>query len=224
MPNPITKSTEDYLKAIYELADNGRVSTNRLANHLNFSPASVTGMIKKLSQTTPPYLNYQKHRGVSLTIEGEKIALETLRHHRLLEVFLHEILGFPWDEVHEEADNLEHVISEKFEERMAIILGNPQHDPHGSPIPSKDLRISKSSMFCLSDLRPNQKAIIKRVQDKDPELLRHLSNLGLNIHSEIFVTDYSNFDGNIYLSVNNSADTIVLGPRITDQIFVEIIK
>ena len=225
MKNQPSQSIEDYLKAIYELSiKDGRVATTHLAKHLGISPASVTGMIKKLSQMEPPYLNYQKHQGVFLTEAGERIALETLRHHRLLEVFLHEILGFPWDEVHEEADKLEHVISEKFEERMAFVLGNPEHDPHGDPIPNKELNVPKATMICLSDLRPHQKAIIKRVRDKDPKLLRFLSDLGLIPNAEIEINDYSEFDGNIHLAVKNSSKNVVLGPRITDQIHVSILN
>ncbi len=225
MKNQTSQSIEDYLKAIYELSVNdGRVATTQLAKYLGISPASVTGMIKKLSQTEPPYLNYQKHRGVNLTDAGEKIALETMRHHRLLEVFLHEILGFPWDEVHEEADRLEHVISEKFEERMANVLGNPEHDPHGDPIPNKELNITKSTMICLSELRPDQKAIVRRVRDKDPNLLRFLSDLGLIPNAEIEIDAYSEFDGNIHLTLKNSSKKVVLGPRITDQIHVAIIN
>lgn len=225
MRNKLTQSVEDYLKAVYELAfKEGRVATTHLAKHLGVSPASVTGMIKKLSETDPPYLNYQKHQGVILTEDGEKIALEILRHHRLLESFLHDILGFPWDEVHDEADKLEHVISEKFEERIATILGNPEHDPHGDPIPRKDLSINKTSMVCLSELRPGQKAIIKRVRDKDPKLLRFLSNLGLIPQAKIEIINYSKFDGNLYLNIENSLQSIVLGTRITDQIHVELIN
>ncbi|MEK6220693.1 MAG: metal-dependent transcriptional regulator, partial [Chloroflexota bacterium] len=180
MPKIISQSIEDYIKAIYKIAgDDGRASTSQLAEYLDVTPASVTGMIQKLSAADKPLLDYKKHRGVILTPKGKKVALETLRHHRLLEVFLHESLDFPWDEVHDEADRLEHVISEKFEESMAIALGNPKHDPHGDPIPRRDLTMPSSSATSLVDLRPGQKAIVKRVQDDDPKLLRHLSEQGV---------------------------------------------
>jgi DtxR family Mn-dependent transcriptional regulator len=222
MPTNISQSIEDYIKAIYKIAgDDGRASTNQLAEYLEVTPASVTGMIQKLSAAEKPLLDYQKHRGVVLTPKGKKVALETLRHHRLLEVFLHEILDFPWDEVHEEADHLEHVISEKFEERMAIALGNPKHDPHGDPIPRRDLSMPSSAGTSLIDLRPGQQAIVKRVQDDDPNLLRHLSEQGVIPQAKIEIIDFSTFDKNLHLRVGNNPNIIVLGPQITGQIYVE---
>ena len=120
MKTEVTHAIEDYLKTIYELTvSQERASTNQIADSLDIKPASVTGMVKKLAMSEPPLVDYQKHRGVALTHDGERVALETIRHHRLLETFLHETLGFEWDTVHEEADRLEHVISEEFEERIA---------------------------------------------------------------------------------------------------------
>ena len=131
MKTTVTHAIEDYLKTIYDLTANcERASTNQIAEVLDIKPASVTGMIKKLSQGTPPLVDDKKHHGVALTPAGEKVALETIRHHRLLETFLYETLGFDWDAVHAEADRLEHVISEEFEERIAQHLGDPTHDPH----------------------------------------------------------------------------------------------
>lgn len=224
MKENLTQSIEDYIKAIYELtAKEGRASTTQLAAYLDVTPASVTGMIQKLSQTNPPLVEYQKHQGVVLTKDGERVALETIRHHRLLELFLHQILDYPWDEVDEEADRLEHVISEKFEDRIAKALGNPQYDPHGDPIPGKDLRLPKTSPISLSELRTGDKANIKRVRDTDPDLLRHLSSLGVIPDSKVVVKEYSEFDGNIHLSVIGEDNVVVLGPRITKQVFVEIL-
>ncbi|MGD8457072.1 MAG: metal-dependent transcriptional regulator [Anaerolineales bacterium] len=223
MPPNLTQSIEDYLKAIYELTrDEGRASTTEMADFLEVTPASVTGMIKKLSKTDPPLVEYQKHQGVTLTEDGLKIALETIRHHRLLELFLYQILDYPWDEVDEEAHQLEHVISEKFEEKIAKALGYPEYDPHGDPIPSKDLTLPHTSSTSLGDLRGGQKALITRVRDTDSELLRYLSERGIVPGSEVSIKDYSEFDGNIHLQLKGKPDTIVLGPRITKQIFVEL--
>lgn len=221
-PN-LSQSIEDYLKAIYEIADKDtRATTNQLAEYLKVTPASVTGMIKKLAITDPPLVEYQKHQGVVLTEDGEKIALETIRHHRLLELFLHQILEYPWDEVDEEAHRLEHVISEKFEERIANALGDPEYDPHGDPIPNKSLTLPATAATSLKELRPGQKAIIRRVRDTDSNLLRHLSGLGVIPNAKVEIKDYSEFDGNIHILVEGKSEIAVLGPRITEQIFVEI--
>jgi DtxR family Mn-dependent transcriptional regulator len=221
---PLSQSIEDYLKAIYELTqDDGRASTNALADFLNVAPASVTGMLQKLATTEPPLLEYQKHRGVRLTKQGEKVALETIRHHRLLELFLHQILGYEWDEVHDEADRLEHVISEQFEQRIAEALGDPRHDPHGDPIPRLDLSLPDSAETPLSALRPGQKARVMRVRDTVPDLLRYLSQLGVVPQAKLEVSDFSEFDGNIHLYVNGGKEEIVLGPRVTGQVYVEVL-
>ncbi|MEJ2485045.1 MAG: metal-dependent transcriptional regulator [Anaerolineales bacterium] len=223
MRESLTQSIEDYLKAIYDLTQkDGRASTTQLADYLNVTPASVTGMIKKLAALKPPLLEYRKHRGVILTDKGRDIALEIIRHHRLLELFLHEVLNYPWDEVDEEADKLEHVISEKFEDRIANALGNPEYDPHGDPIPAKDLSIPITTTIPLSTLRPGQSATIKRVRDNDSDLLKYLQDIDIVPESTIKISDYSEFDGNLHIYINNSAKMEVLGPKITNQIFVEI--
>lgn len=222
MESQLTQSVEDYLKAIYELTiHDGRATTSKLAAYLDVTPASVTGMIKKLAATQPPLVEYRKHRGVSLTDSGRKAALETLRHHRLLELFLFEILGYPWDEVHEEADRLEHVISEELEERIASVLGDPKHDPHGDPIPSKDLDVPQSPTLCLRDLQDGDIAVILRVRDTDSELLRYLLDLGIVPKKRIEVMKRTPFDDNLHIRVQGNEETHVLGPHITDQIFVE---
>jgi DtxR family Mn-dependent transcriptional regulator len=188
---------------------------------MSVRPASVTGMVQKLAATDPPLLYYEKHRGVLLTPEGEKVALEIIRHHRLLEAFLHKTLGFGWDEVHDEADRLEHVISEDFEERIAQVLGNPSRDPHGHPIPTRDLELPEVSGTRLRDLRAGEQAVIKRVDDADPSLLRHLSDLGLKPEAKIEIINYSQFDDNLHISVLGGQEKIVLGPRITGKVFVQ---
>ena len=219
-----THAIEDYLKTIYEITTtHPRASTKQVAKILEVSPASVTGMLQKLAETDPPLVEYQKHRGVVLTSQGEKVALEILRHHRLLECFLHQILGYEWDEVHAEADRLEHVISEEMEERIAICLGNPQHDPHGDPIPSRDLHMPQSTAVTLSQLRPPQKAQVKRVSDSDPNLLRYLSERGIEPAAQLETLDYSPFDNNLKVQVSGEYEPVVLGSMITSQVFVEIL-
>jgi DtxR family Mn-dependent transcriptional regulator len=225
MRENLTRVIEDYLKTIYELTrSNQRATTNQIAERIGVTPASVTNMIQKLAETDPPLLDYRKHRGVQLTSEGERMALEIIRHHRLLEMFLHETLGYSWDEVHEEADRLEHVISEEMEERIAISLGNPQHDPHGDPIPSRDLQMPQSSDLTLSQLRPPQQARVNRVSDSDPDLLRYLSERGIEPAAQLEVLDFSPFDNNIQVHVEGEEEPVVLGAVITSQVFVEVSK
>lgn len=217
-----TDSIEDYLKIIFELTSKeDRATTSRLAERMGVTPASVTGMVQKLAETDPPLLEYRKHHGVVLTEQGRKVALQTIRHHRLIEMFLHQILGFPWDEVHDEAECLEHVISEKVEERIAQVLGDPTHDPHGDPIPTRDLEIPPSTSVRLSELRDGQRAVVQRVRDSDPALLRYLQKLGLQPDSKLHVQAYSPFDENLTLKVEGQSDPVVLGPRVTHQVYVE---
>ncbi|MCB0102020.1 MAG: metal-dependent transcriptional regulator [Anaerolineales bacterium] len=216
-----TQSVQDYLKRIYELTECGQpASTNDLARELNIKPASVTGMIQKLAAEKPALVEYQKHQGVTLTPTGKKAALEVIRHHRLLEAWLVQTLGYSWDEVHEEAERLEHVISEDFERRIAAALGHPTRDPHGEPIPTEDLKMPVDASMPLSSLMPGQTATIQRVASQDPDLLRHLDTLGLTPGIQIEVTAYSTFDNN--LTVKTGKKNNVLGLNITTKIFVEI--
>lgn len=223
MRENLTHVIEDYLKTIYDLtAASGRATTNQIAERMGVTPASVTNMVQKLAATQPPLLEYRKHRGVVLTAEGEQVALEITRHHRLLEMFLHQALGYRWDEVHEEADRLEHVISEEFEERIAESLGNPRRDPHGDPIPGRDLRLPNNTTVRLNHLRPGQSATVERVRDTDPELLRYLSELGLRPGVRISILAYSPFDDNLSIQVEDLQEAIVLGPSVTSQVHVEV--
>lgn len=220
----LTQAIEDYLKVIYELTCKyGRAGTTHIAEALDVKPASVTGMIQKLAATDPPLVSYRKHRGVVLTSEGELAALEILRHHRLLEHFLYKTLGFSWDEVHEEADRLEHVISEEFEERLARVMGDPTHDPHGDPIPTRDLKMPSYATLCMAELQVGQRAIVKRVRNTEPELLRYLGGIGVVPEAGFEVIEYSPFDGNLKIQVIGRDEPVVLGPNITCEIFVELI-
>ncbi len=173
-----TQAVEDYLKTIFEIEhERGSVATTVLAERLGVTPASVTGMVKKLADMH--LVDYERYQGVVLTSAGRKIALEVIRHHRLLELYLAEALGVPWDRVHEEADKWEHILSEDLEDRMDALLGFPTTDPHGSPIPSRAGDIASPVQTRLVDLAPGQVAVLVEVSDHDPGLLRHLGEAGL---------------------------------------------
>lgn len=220
MTKKLTVSIQDYLKHIYELTENGEsASTTALAAKLKISAPSVTGMIQKLATSKPALVEYQKHQGVTLTKEGRKAALEVIRHHRLLEAWLVQTLGYSWDEVHEEAERLEHVISEDFEQRIAAAMGDPERDPHGELIPTVDLKMPLDTTTPLSALRPNQKGTVQCVKAADKELLRHLDSLGLVPGVEIEVQEYSQFDHNLTVRVGKKAS--VLGLNITSKIFID---
>lgn len=219
MDNSLTISIQDYLKHIYELTDSGQVaSTTALARKLKVSAPSVTGMVQKLASAEPALVEYQKHQGVTLTKEGKKAALEVIRHHRLLEAWLVRTLGYSWDEVHEEAERLEHVISEDFERRIAAAMGHPLRDPHGELIPTADLKMPLEESTPLSALRPNQTGSIQCVKAADTDLLRHFESLGLVPGARIEVREYSPYDHN--LTVKIGGKTSVLGTNITSRILV----
>ena len=220
MEQTLTISIQDYLKHIYELTENGKsASTTALAKKLNISAPSVTGMVQKLASAKPALVEYQKHRGATLTKEGRKAALEVIRHHRLLEAWLVQTLGYSWDEVHQEAERLEHVISEDFERRIAAAMGHPIRDPHGEPIPTADLKMPLDDSTPLSALRPKQMATIQSVKAADTDLLRYLNGLGLVPGARIEVKDYSPFDHNLTIKVGRKS--FVLGINITSKIYVE---
>jgi len=223
METTLTQSTQDYLKNIFELTENGHpASTSDLAARLGVKPGSVTGMLQKLAAVEPPLVDYLKHQGATLTPEGEQAALEILRHHRLLEAWLVQSLGYTWDEVHEEACRLEHVISEDFEARVAATLGNPTRDPHGDPIPTVDLTMPADDSTSLASLQPSQSGTILRVNQEDPAFLRHLQSLGLVPGIKLDVIARSPFDDNLTIQVETTQEPIVIGPAISKHIFVDI--
>jgi DtxR family Mn-dependent transcriptional regulator len=176
-----TESVDDYLKAILELggSEEERVTSNSLAQHLGIRAASVTGMLQKLATQKPPFVKYEKHRGVRLTATGKMRALEVLRHHRLLERFLHDFLDYSWDEVHDEAERLEHFISEKLEDRIAAKLGDPETDPHGHLIPERSGALPAREEVLLSRWACGVPAVISSVSDRDAAALREMTRLGL---------------------------------------------
>ena len=218
-PN-LTVSTQDYLKHIYALTQGGEsASTNALSERLNVKPASVTNMIQKLAAAKPALVEYQKHQGVTLTRQGRKAALEVIRHHRLLEAWLVQTLGYSWDEVHEEAERLEHVISEEFENRIAAAMGHPVRDPHGELIPTADLKMPLDASTSLASLRPGQRTKIQSVRSANADLLRFLESQGLVPGAEVEIVNYSPFDHN--LTVKSGRVINVLGLNITNKIFVD---
>ena len=176
-----TEAVDDYLKAILELSgpSGERVTSNSLAAHLDVRAASVTGMLQKLADQRPSFVKYEKQHGVRLTEFGKRRALEILRHHRLLERFLHDVLDFSWDEVHDEAERLEHYISERLEDRIAAKLGDPEIDPHGHIIPEKDGAVAQRAEVALSKWPCGVPAVISSVSDRDPTALREMKRLGL---------------------------------------------
>jgi len=184
-----TESVDDYLKAILELGGSGHqlVTGNALAHHLGVRAASVTGMLQKLAGQKPPFVKYEKHRGARLMPAGTTRALEVLRHHRLLERFLHDFLDYSWDEVHDEAERLEHFISERLEDRIAAKLGDPEIDPHGHPIPERNGALPARKEVRLSAWACGVPAVISSVSDRDPSALREMTRLGLKPGMPIMV-------------------------------------
>ncbi len=220
----LTDSIQDYLKVIYELTEDGEAaSTTALATRLRIAPASVTGMMQRLASANPPLVKYRKHQGVTLTAAGKRAALEVIRHHRLIEAWLVQTLGYSWDEVHNEAEKLEHVISEEFEERIASAMGYPLRDPHGELIPSADLVMPIDQDVALAKLKPKQEACIQRVHALDGDFLKHLEELGLVIGARVKVLGVSRYDQVMRIHVQGRNEAIALGPAITSRVFIEIL-
>ena len=226
MPDVIhSPAVEDYLRAIYQLSDQSepagaRVTTSRLAERLDVRPASVTAMLQKLAAAAPALVDYHKSHGARLTAEGERAALGVVRNHRLLELFLHEKLGFRWDEVHDEADRLEHAISETTADRIAEALGHPARDPHGHAIPDGDLSLLRPAAVPLADLAAGETAIIHHVADEDAELLRYLDTIGLHPGQRVEVVHHTPEEDLLWLRVGDN-DPLPLGPDVTAHVFVE---
>jgi DtxR family Mn-dependent transcriptional regulator len=219
----LSAAVEDYLKAIHELQEgdpHSRVSTSALAERLGVASASVTGMLQKLDQLEPQLVDYRRYRGVTLTEAGEKIAREVLRHHRLIETYLMEALGFRWDEVHQEADELEHVISESLEAKIAEFLGHPETDPHGDPIPDLDGELAPTKAVPLSELGVGERGRIRRVVD-EPELLRYLDSIELGLDTQVEVTSRGPFEDVLNVRVVGHSEIQALSRKVAEQLFVE---
>jgi len=219
----LSEATQDYLKAIYELSpEGGPTSTNQIAERLNVAPASVTGMLKRLASAEPPLVDYHKHHGVRLTEKGLQVTLQIVRKHRLLELFLVKILGYTWDEIHEEAERLEHVISFRFGERLASLLGEPNFDPHGDPIPDRDLQLPTIETVSLSEVPVGQHVSVRRILTSNPALLRYLGELGVLPGAEVTVLSHITFDRTVHIQVEEGGVEQVVGPEISSLVQVEI--
>lgn len=217
--SPLTAAVEDYVKAIYMLEGSREsASTNALAARLDVTPAAVSGMLRKLAALG--LVEHEPYHGVRLTERGRLVALEVIRHHRLLELFLVESLGMSWDEVHAEAEVLEHVLSEELEELIAAKLGHPTLDPHGDPIPSRELSIADDVGSCdLYQLEPGRRATFVRVSDEDPEMLRFLTERDITPGARLEVVERQPFDGP--LSVRVGKRVHVLGAVLARAIRVQ---
>jgi DtxR family Mn-dependent transcriptional regulator len=217
----LTHAAEDYLKSIYKLQEKGgKVSTGILAEYLNVRPASATGMIKKLK--TMKLVSHKRYQGVTLTDAGKAIALEIIRHHRLLELYLFKALGVPWDGVHEEAEKLEHVISEDVEARMDEFLGYPTADPHGAPIPDKNGVVTQTAYVPMTDLCDGQSCIVAEVSDTDSAMLRHLGSFNLYPGTAFRVIAVAPFEGPYTIDV--AGQQVVIGREVAKHIFVEDVQ
>jgi DtxR family transcriptional regulator, Mn-dependent transcriptional regulator len=212
----LSQAVEDYLKAIYKLQGDGRVSTNDVARALKVSSASVTNMVKRL--TRMELVDHESYRGVRLTEAGTKVALEIIRHHRLLETYLKDVMGFSWSEMHEEAERLEHHISEEFEEKIDQMLGYPSHDPHGHPIPTKDGKIAASATQTLAEVAPGDQVVVHHLSDADSELLEYLEKAGLLPNSIVRVLEKEPFEGPLKVALESGER--IIGREVARHVFV----
>lgn len=215
-----SEAVEDYSKAIYALAlrSEGPVSTSALAERLGVSPGTVTSMLKRLAATG--LASYEPYRGVELTDEGKRVALETIRHHRLIESYLVEALGMPWDRVHDEAEVLEHYISEELEERIAAALGDPERDIHGDPIPDRKLEVAVDSVVPLAELTPGERGVFARVSDRDPEMLRYLEEKKIELGARLRVTGHQPFGGPLLVEIEGTEHAV--GEGLAARMFVAV--
>ena len=210
-------AVEDYAKAIYALEAQGEVTTTALAERMRVTPASASGMVRKLCELG--LVAHEPYKGVRLTTAGTQLALEVIRHHRLLELYLAQDLGVPWDRVHDEAEVLEHVLSEELEALIAAKLGNPTHDPHGDPIPTADLQLAEQPTQRLSDLEPGARGTFVRISDTDPEMLRYLAERHIAPGACFEVVDKQPFGGPVFARFGD--DTEVIGGRLADAMRVQ---
>jgi DtxR family Mn-dependent transcriptional regulator len=200
---PLTRSVEDYLKAIYHLAREGRpATTSEIAQHLELSPPSVSGMIKRLADQG--LLEHAPYKGVELTARGRRAALRMLRRHRIIETFLVERLGYSWDSVHAEAERLEHAVSDGLIDRMAAALGNPGFDPHGDPIPGPDGSMAEVIYTPLGDLPEGERAVVRRAATSDDEKLRYLADVGLVPGAEVVIVARQPFSGPVTVRLGSN--------------------
>jgi DtxR family transcriptional regulator, Mn-dependent transcriptional regulator len=217
---PASEAVEDYVKAIYALADRaeGAVSTNALSERLGVAPSSVTAMCRRLDEMG--LVTHERYRGVELTEAGEHLALEVIRHHRLIELFLVEALGMPWDRVHDEAEVLEHYISEEVERRIAERLGDPARDPHGDPIPTRDFDLAADRAMPLSSLGVGNRGRFARVSDSDPRMLRYLDERHIHPGAVLTVRGVEPFGGPTVVDVDGTEHA--LGAELVAKMRVDL--
>jgi DtxR family transcriptional regulator, Mn-dependent transcriptional regulator len=215
----VSPHVQDYAKAVYALEARAgtAVSTNDLAERLGVTPGSVSGMVRKLSELG--LVEHEPYHGVKLTPQGRRVALEVLRHHRLIELFLAEDLGMPWDRVHAEAEVLEHVLSEDLEQLISARLGNPRLDPHGDPIPTSALEIDEGHTRSLDELQPGAAGRFVRVSDSDPEMLRYLAEQGIALGDRLEVAGRQPFGGPVFVRIE--ARELPLGGQLTRAMRIE---
>jgi DtxR family transcriptional regulator, Mn-dependent transcriptional regulator len=214
----VSPAVEDYLKAIYQLSRDGEpVGTSAIAERLGVAAGSVTGMLKRLADQG--LVEHTRYYGAGLTDRGREHAIRTIRRHRILEIFLVEVLGYTWDRVHDEAERLEHVASEEMIDRMARVLGEPAEDPHGAPIPVAGETFTEARFPSLADLPPGRPAVLRRVPDEDPAALRYLAGLNLVPGVEVEVLDRAPFNGPITVRVGSTNQ--VLGREISQDLRVQ---
>lgn len=213
----LTGAVEDYLKAVYELERAGEpAATTGLATRLGVAPASVTGMVRRLAGQG--LLTHERYRGVRLTVQGRKAALLTIRRHRVIETYLVQALGYRWDEVHEEAERLEHAASQDFIDRLAAAIGEPTVDPHGAPIPTREGAVEELRFRTLAEVPAGAVAEVMHVADEDPSLLRYLADLAITPGSRVRVLDHAPFDGPISIEVGKR--TRAIGPALASRVLV----
>jgi DtxR family Mn-dependent transcriptional regulator len=215
---------QDYLKQIYLLQeDTGRATTQTLAERLGVKPSSVTAMVKRLAEDEAgPLVEHTPYRGVELTERGMAVALEMLRHHRLIELFLSELLDVPWEQVHDEAERLEHVLSEDLEERIAAKLGNPEFDPHGDPIPTREGTMPSRQLLRLSDLAPGASGTVARIEQQEQAVLQYLASLGFVLNAHVTLEGVAPFGGVVTARVGSPGSEVThpLGGELAAHILV----
>lgn len=214
----LNQTVEDYLRSLYRMLQREeRVPNVALARDLGITPSAVTDMARKLGASG--LVRYRRYEGLSLTAEGNRLAVAITRRHRLWEVFLIDHLGFTWDQVHELADHLEHIDSPLLVDRLERFLGYPTHDPHGDPIPARDGKIVDKQLIPLIDIEPGQSGTVRRVSDEVPELLRYASSLGLSIGAIVHVLERIAFDSSVRLSADGTES--VVSEKLANRVFVE---
>lgn len=217
MRRELSQSVEDYLKAVYGLLETGQPATKSvIAERLGVSPASVTNMIKRLADME--LVQHAAYRGVTLTDSGMQAALEVVRHHRLLETYLREVMGYSWDQMHDEAERLEHHISEEFESKIDEMLGHPTHDPHGHPIPSLTGKIEFPATKKLSDADSGELVTVHHVGDSDADVLNYLEEIGLMPRTKLTVVEKAPFDGPLTIEIDDRTE--IIGNKVAGDIFV----